>query len=67
MDILMSHTPPLCLNCAHLDRASRRMVCTAFPSGIPRPILVNEHDHRKPYPGDNGIRYAAVVNKKPPA
>lgn len=25
--------------------------------GIPEPILVNEHDHRKPFEGDHGIRF----------
>lgn len=31
--------------------------CKAFPKGIPEVIIDNEHDHTKPYPGDNGIRY----------
>jgi len=33
------------------------MHCTAFPEGIPDPILLMDHDHRHPYQGDNGIRY----------
>ena len=32
--------------------------CEAFPSGIPVEILDNIHDHRKPYPGDNGVLFA---------
>jgi hypothetical protein len=29
----------------------------AFPAGIPEKILFYEHDHRKPFPGDHGIRF----------
>ena len=45
---------PQCRSCAHLRLEGR---CTAFPGGIPLRIWVNDHDHTKPYPGDNGIRY----------
>jgi hypothetical protein len=33
------------------------MRCTAFPEEIPREIAGNKHDHRKPFPGDHGIRF----------
>lgn len=33
--------------------------CKAFPDwdGIPVEIFTGEHDHRDPWPGDNGIRW----------
>jgi hypothetical protein len=47
---------PICLQCRHLA-PDGPMKCTAFPRGIPNPILFMEHDHRQPYKGDHGIRY----------
>ena len=36
--------------------------CEAFPdgAGIPSAIIKAEHDHRDPFPGDNGLRYKPV-------
>lgn len=45
-----------CVHCTHLRRGR---ICAAFPDGIPRAILENEHDHRTPYPGDNGILFSS--------
>lgn len=54
--------PKQCITCKHLYNpdmviVDNRYGCAAFPGGIPDAIYENEHDHRKPYPGDRGIRY----------
>lgn len=46
---------PQCLGCKRLVKGSLK--CEAFPDRIPDPILLNEHDHRRPYPGDGGVLF----------
>jgi hypothetical protein len=44
-----------CPACKHLRPG---LTCDAFPDRmIPEAILTGRFDHRKPFPGDRGIRY----------
>lgn len=31
--------------------------CEAFPERVPREIYLGQFDHRRPYPGDNGVLF----------
>lgn len=44
-----------CVYCKHKHKDT--MGCDAYPSSIPMRILRNQHDHRLPYAGDNGVRF----------
>lgn len=46
---------PPCWTCKHKHLTGP--TCEAFPEKIPDEILTGEHQHREPYPGDNGIQY----------
>lgn len=45
---------PQCNNCIHYQGSG---YCEAFLAKIPDEIFNNFHDHKKPYPGDNGIQF----------
>ncbi len=47
--------------CQHRQEARK---CVAFPDGIPQEIIDNEFDHRKPYPGDRGIRFLMTTTAR---
>lgn len=53
-----------CMVCVHKFKGRRG--CAAFPGGIPEDIRFLRHDHREPYPNDNGTRFAAVEGERHP-
>lgn len=50
----MRFIPRLCEICKHYNGEQK---CNAFPQGIPDDVFYFGFDHRKEYPGDNGIRF----------
>lgn len=49
----------LCHQCKHLF-SKLAWTCSAYPRGIPLPILHSEVDHRRSYEGDNGIQFEMI-------
>ena len=49
----------ICNKCKHINENG--VTCKAFPKGIPEEILRGDHDHRKPYPNDKGIRFEPIT------
>ena len=54
---------PICFGCTRLKAIQRgtegKMLCDAFPEGIPAPIVLNDADHRRPFAGDGGKMFEA--------
>ena len=51
-----------CALCKHLQPNRK---CKAFAKKIPDEIFaIVEHDHTKPFPGDNGILFESINQKK---
>ena len=48
---------PQCTKCAQFTTDH---TCEAFPCGIPDEIFLGGFDHRRPYPGDDGIRFEKI-------
>lgn len=53
-----------CLLCIHRVHGAYLIECPAFPGGVPDEILSNAFDHRKPHPGDHGIRFEMLEGLK---
>lgn len=51
---------PICIGCKRFREEPTRLVCDAFPDGIPEDILVSRADHRQPFEGDRGLRFDPV-------
>ncbi len=52
-----------CEGCQHFRGFKKGLkfpVCTAYSKGIPIEISMGEHDHRKPFKGDKGIRFKPI-------
>ena len=49
---------PVCTKCKHITNMAERK-CAAFKS-IPAEIWDGGNNHRKPFSGDNGIRFELV-------
>jgi len=46
-----------CFECLHNHGEFK---CDAYPDGIPEEIYTGEHDHTKPFKGDNNIRFESL-------
>lgn len=57
----------LCFACQRFQPSLDGPRCTAFPDGIPEPIIKGGFDHRNPFPGDGGARFVRDPDKPLPA
>lgn len=58
---MMRVTIPPCAECTHWDVGEE--TCEAFPAGIPDAIFRYGNPHKKPFPGDGGIRFEPIERK----
>ena len=46
--------------CARCKHWTQGVQCKAFMRGIPQAIMTGKHSHRRPFPGDGGVRFEPV-------
>lgn len=51
-----------CRACRRFLPGTEPVKCAAFPGGIPFDIWIGNHDHRLPYPGDNGLFFLPRID-----
>ncbi len=54
----------ICWKCEHKTLGAS--TCAAFPRDIPETIILGEFNHRRPFPGDNGIQFEPVSDSTQP-
>ena len=65
MDGSVGTTCP-CLTCVHLmEDSSLPLHCSAFPGEVPIEIRRGDHQHRTPFEGDGGFRWAEPADPEP--
>jgi hypothetical protein len=66
----MPYVPFPCRKCArfsgHYITPTRRICCTAFPTGIPDAIFFETEDHFQPFPGDHGLGFQLLFQESYP-
>jgi hypothetical protein len=50
----------LCIGCIFHTGNKK---CSVFKKGIPEKIWSGEHNHKNPYPGDDGIRFESIEDE----
>ena len=62
--INMVTSNPICTYCKHYNIDDPvNYSCKAYPDGIPKEIIHSEHDHTKPFKGDNGIQFEPIEDE----